>query len=517
MGQKKTMTRRRYHIQLWNRALTIIMLLVQFVVLIYAISSNSAQSITLQILLTLISLFTALHVMRQRNKGAYKITWIFVILLLPLFGGVLYWMFNAQIVRRGIQKRIDDVAEGSRDAYLLLGDVYEEACKEAPEHIAEIRYLQKFNRFPVYQHSRTEYYPDGELAFAAMVKELEKAEKYIFLEYFIIEEGYMWDSILQVLREKAAAGVDVRLIYDDLGCFLTLPKNYPEILRSYRISCHVFSPFRPLMTSLQNNRNHRKILSVDGKVAFTGGINLADEYINQRVRYGHWKDCAIKIDGYAAWSFTVMFLEMWSLLEKKSENYESYLPWQDEACWTASDGLVQPYSDSPVDQENVSEHVYMRIIEKAQDYLYITSPYLVIDDSMISALILAAKSGVDVRITTPHIPDKKMVQFVGRSYYRELIQGGIRIFEYTEGFVHSKTFVSDDRIATVGTVNMDFRSLYLHFECGVWLHESRAVEQVKKDFVETLDHCREVTEADTRSNALMRMIQDILRLFAPLI
>jgi cardiolipin synthase len=256
---------------------------------------------------------------------------------------------------------------------------------------------------------------------------------------------------------------------------------------------------------------------VDGKVAFTGGMNLADEYINRITRFGHWKDGAIMLEGYAAWSFTVMFLEMWSLLDHCQEQYEDYLPWQEEGCWVAHDGLVQPYSDSPMDTENVSEHVYLRIIEKAQEYLYITTPYLVLDDSMIAALSLAAKSGVDVRILTPYVADKKLVQFVGRSYYRELMSAGVRIYEYTKGFVHAKTFVSDDKIATVGTVNMDFRSLYLHFECGTWLYQSKAVDQVKQDFLHTIEECRLVTNENCGGNLITRLIQDALRIFAPLI
>jgi cardiolipin synthase len=418
---------------------------------------------------------------------------------------------------KGLQKKLNEIEKNGKYAFLLLEDSYETASKEASDHIAEIRYLQKFNGFPVYKHTQTAYYSSGEEAFEAMLREMEKAQKYIFMEFFIVAEGYMWDTMLEIMKRKAAAGVDVRLIYDDLGCFLLLPRDYQETLKRFGIQCHVFNPFRPFLTTVQNNRNHRKILSIDGKIAFTGGINLADEYINRKERFGHWKDGAIRVEGYAAWSFTVMFLEMWALLNQQEEPYETYLPWQEEGCWVAHDGLVQPYSDSPMDSENVSEHVYLRIIEKAQEYLYITTPYLVLDDSVLSALILAAKSGVDVRIVTPYIPDKKLVHFVSRSYYRELIRGGIQIYEYTKGFIHSKTFVSDDKIATVGTVNMDFRSLYLHFECGTWLYQSKAVTEVKEDFLKTLHDCKQMTEQDCRGNFMIRALQDVLRIFAPLI
>lgn len=517
MGKSAYMTRGRFHILLWHRIGTIAIILTQLMVLLTTIRSNSRQSMILQMVLSGISIVAALHVMARKDKGAYKLSMVFLILLFPIFGGVFYWLFNVQMATRGLQKKLNEIEQKGKPAFLLLDDNYEIACQEAAYHMAEIRYLQKFNGFPVYKHTQTHYFSSGEEAFAGMLRDIEEAERYIFMEYFIVAEGYLWESMLEVLKRKAAAGVDVRLIYDDLGCFLLLPRDYQERLRSFGIKCQVFNPFRPFLTTVQNNRDHRKILSIDGKVAYTGGMNLADEYINRKQRFGHWKDGAIRMEGYAAWSFTVMFLEMWALLNHQEEAYEDYLPWREEGCWIAHDGLVQPYSDSPMDTENVSEHVYLRIIEKAQNYLYITTPYLVIDDSMISALILAAKSGVDVRIITPFIPDKRLVHFVSRSYYRELIKGGVRIYEYTRGFIHAKTFVSDDNIATVGTVNMDFRSLYLHFECGTWLYRSKAVQQVKEDFLETLPHCQEVTMEDCRSPLITRLIQDILRVFAPII
>lgn len=517
MGQNRRMTRGRFQILLWHRIGTSLIIVAQFWFLLYAIQSNSRRSIMLQVVLTVISVFAALHAMARKDKGAYKLSMVFLILLFPIFGGVLYWLFNLQMLAKGLQKKLNEIEQNGKYAFLLLEDSYKQACEEAPEHIAEIRYLQTFSGFPVYKHTQTSYYFSGEGAYEAMLKELEKAKRYIFMEYFIVSEGFLWDSVLDILKRKAAAGVDVRLIYDDLGCFLQLPRDYQDTLQSYGIQCHVFNPFRPFLTTVQNNRDHRKILSIDGKVAFTGGMNLADEYINRITRFGHWKDGAIMLEGYAAWSFTVMFLEMWSLLDNCQEQYEAYLPWQEEGCWVAHDGLVQPYSDSPMDTENVSEHVYLRIIEKAQEYLYITTPYLVLDDSIISALSLAAKSGVDVRILTPYIADKKLVQFVSRSYYRELMNAGVWIYEYTKGFIHAKTFVSDDKIATVGTVNMDFRSLYLHFECGTWLYQSKAVDQVKQDFLHTIEECQLVTTENCGGNIVTRLIQDALRIFAPLI
>ena len=305
----------------------------------------------------------------------------------------------------------------------------------------------------------------------------------------------------------------VRVLYDDMGCFLSLPPDYTQKLAQYGIEAAVFNPFQPFLTVKQNNRDHRKITVIDGKVAFTGGINLADEYINAVEKYGHWRDSAIQLRGDAAWSFALIFLQMWQLVTKQRENIDQYRP---TAASGIRDGFVQPYADSPTDDDNVGEHVYLQIITGAKDYLYINTPYLIVDDSMISALCLAAKSGVDVRILTPHRWDKRIVHFTTRSYYRELLQSGVKIYEYTIGFNHAKTFVSDDAVATVGTTNLDFRSLYHHFECGTVLYGSRAVMEVKEDFLNTLPICHEITQEELRSNVFVRMAQDVLRLFAPL-
>ena len=282
------------------------------------------------------------------------------------------------------------------------------------------------------------------------------------------------------------------------------------------IDCRVFNRFKPVLTSMQNNRDHRKIAVIDGKVAFTGGINLADEYINAIERFGHWKDASVMVSGKAAWSFTLMFLQMWELTTGEDEDYAQYDPWVLTDCPVQASGFVQPYADSPMDKENVGEQVYLQIINNARRYLYINTPYLIIDESMMSALCLAAKSGVDVRIVTPHKWDKWFVHVTTRSYYRDLMAAGVRIYEYSRGFIHSKTFVSDDTVATVGTTNLDFRSLYLSFECGVLMYRTEAVAQLKEDFLNTLEQCHEITDGDCQCGPIRRIFQDVLRLFAPL-
>ena len=504
-----------------RRILVILLLLIQLVFFIGLILSSSQTYRIVSWILTALSIGVTLYIVSKNDKGAYKLTWILLISIVPLFGGLLYLMSNFQATTRLFSAMIRSVRKKTASLFHLPGDGFSEAEERIPDDMPSVRYLHEFAGFPVYTDTTTEYLSPGERKWEVLMEELEKAEKYIFLEYFIVQEGVMWDSILEILKRKAAEGVLVRLIYDDMGCFLLLPKDYPKQLKKFGIECAVFNPFRPFLTGEQNNRDHRKIVSIDGKVAFTGGINLADEYINAIDRHGHWKDASIMLKGKAAWSFTLIFLETWELCKRTNEDFSAYFPWKDEPCPAVNDGFVQPYADSPMDGENVGEHVYLQIIGNAKKYVYINTPYLIVDDSMISALTLAAKSGVDVRIVTPHRGDKWWVHMTTRSYYRELIKAGVKIYEYTNGFIHSKTFVSDDKAATVGTTNLDFRSLYLHFECGVRLYADptagcRAVTEVKEDFLETLKVCKLITAEDCRYNLVVRAIQDILRLFAPL-
>lgn len=520
------MNRRWFRTLFRRRVLVILMLLIQAVFLIYLITSTSRVSQIFSNVLTLVSLLAVLYIVSKKDKGAYKTTWVFLILSFPLFGGLLYLLFYFQTSgSRQIQK-LKKLADKAAPLALLpldtcgedafTEDTYIKAGKGLDHRFTQVRYLQEHAGFPIYASTTTKYFSPGEEMLKALLPELWKAEKYIFLEFFIVEEGLMWDSILEILKEKASQGVKVRLIYDDLGCFLLLPNDYPEQLKKYGIECLKFNPFRPLLTVKQNNRDHRKIISIDGKVAFTGGVNLADEYINAVAKFGHWKDCALMIQGKAAWSFTLMFLQMWELCTGQDEDYSAYYPWANVPCDITSDGFVQPYADSPSDGENVGEHVYLQILNQAQDYVYINTPYLIVDDSMVSALTLTAKRGVDVRIITPHRWDKWIIHMTTRSYYRELVKAGVKIYEYTSGFNHAKTFVSDDRTATVGTTNLDFRSLYLHFECGALIFDSTAVMEVKEDFIKTLKVCQPVTEKDCNPSVVMRLFQDILRLFAPL-
>ena len=502
-----------------RRAAVALLLVVQLAIIIWFLVSRSRSSVYVNMALRILSLIGVFIVVLRRTKSAFKLSWVILILTFPVFGGLFYLLSNFQSTTFVYRKRLKTIENELMKPALEGCGCYDEAAAALPQHITQIRYLEKFAGFPIWDRTKTEFLTPGERYHERLLRELEKAEKYIFMEYFIVEEGKMWDPILEILKRKAAEGVDVRMMYDDIGCFFLLPQNYREQLEAAGIHCRVFNPFTPFLTVLQNNRDHRKICVIDGKVAFTGGVNLADEYINARERFGHWKDAGIVLEGSAAWSFTVMFLQMWRLSairEEPAEDWRKYRPSDSVSARTPRCGYVQPYADSPMDFDNVGEHVYLQMIGNAKRYLYINTPYLIIDDSMVSALTLAAKSGVDVRIITPHRWDKRFVHMTTRSYYLDLIRAGVRVYEYSCGFIHSKTFVADDESAAVGTTNLDFRSLYLHFECGVWMSGTPAVAEIKEDFLRTLEKSEEMTEEKCRGSLAERLVRPILRLFAPL-
>ncbi|HWR12614.1 MAG TPA: cardiolipin synthase [Rectinemataceae bacterium] len=466
-----------------------------------------------------LSFAVVLWILNDTSNPAYKIAWLISILVFPIFGGIFY-LFFGKIRLSGTMKR--QIKEGEKWVRPLMTRGSENLRKLESLNIdaaMQSRYLSVHARNPVWTNTATEYLPSGEIAFEHIIEALKKAERFIFVEFFIIGEGRMWETILAILAEKAKRGVDVRVMYDDFGCIGRLPSGYEKKLEAMGIKCAVFNLLKPLLSASYNHRDHRKILVIDGRVGFTGGINLADEYINEFPRFGHWKDNAIRLEGDAVASFTSMFLKLWTFARRKHDDdprYEAFP--QDGLPVSESDGFVQPYEDSPLDSELVGENVYLNIIGKAKRYLYITTPYLIIDNEMLMALTLAAKNGLDVRIITPHIPDKWYVHAVTRANYRALIAGGVRIFEYMPGFIHSKTFVADDVFGTVGTINLDFRSLYLHFECGVWLYGCKSLLAMRDDFLATLEKCREVTIAELDAIKIHRKVAGwLLKVFSPLL
>lgn len=460
----------------------------------------------------------SLYIYNCDINPSYKMAWIFVILSFPLFGVMFYIFFGNSHSGDRLRKRMMQYSDEARVLLPQNDDLMSQLHRDNSAAEKQAKYLYDYSGYPVYSDTSTTYFPSGEDKFSAMLEELEKAERFIFLEYFIISKGKMWDSVLDILERKVKQGVDVRLIYDDVGCLLTLPYKYNEEMERLGIKCRVFNPFRPVWSAKMNNRDHRKILVIDGHTAFTGGINLADEYINAFEKYGHWKDSAVMLRGAGVWSFTVMFLTMWSFLEKDSrEDHRKFMPRPEDIRNIRSSGIVVPFTDSPLDDEPVGENVYLNIINSAENYVYITTPYLVIDNEMQTALGLAAKSGVDVRIITPHIPDKWFVFAVTRAHYRKLLRYGIKIYEYTPGFIHAKNWVSDDKAAVIGTINLDFRSLYLHFECASFMYRSECIPDIKRDYLDTLKQCQEITYSDCIHISFFRRIgRAVLRLFAPM-
>ena len=494
-----------------------VLLIIQIAVLASMLFSISKVVHVAYNLLVAISIVCTVVIANNDTRPEYKIPWIILVLTLPVLGGAFYLMFANNKVPKQLQGKVSDVYKYT-NKYLQEGEeAVEERVDLEGRCTKQIRYIQNSSYYPAYINTKTRYFGTGEQMYREMIYRLKGAEHFIFLEFFIINAAdTMWQEILEILQQKAAAGVDVRLLYDDFGCMTTTPANFESLLREKGIKAYAFNPVKPRLHMQMNNRDHRKILVIDGYIGFTGGINLADEYINKKVRFGHWKDTGIMLLGDAVWSLSVTFLQMWQFHSGRVENYNDFSP-RRSGHEFVTDGLVQPYADSPTDNEEVGQSVYLNVINNAERYVYITTPYLVIDNQMRGALCLAAKNGIDVRIITPHIPDKWYVHMVTRSNYAALLKSGVKIYEYTPGFIHAKSFVCDDKIAVIGTTNLDFRSLFLHFECGVWMYGSDAVRQIYNDYLATLEKSKKITLSMCESqNIFYRVLSAVLKMFAPL-
>lgn len=492
-------------------------IIIQIAFLLLSVGVLSGYSRWFTMIMNIFTWSAVIAIVSKRTDPGYKIAWIIPILALPVFGILFYLLFGGNRLSRRLKRRMRDVEQIHRDNLRQDPAVLEREAKLSPDAVLQSSYISGIACCPVYQDTETVYYPCGEDAFPDMLDAISRAKRYIFLEYFIIQPGKMWDTILQLLRRKAAAGVDVRVIYDDFGTITRLPGRYYKKLEAMGLKASSFNPYIPVPSSRLNNRDHRKFLIVDGLTGFTGGINLADEYINHTHPLGYWKDCVIRLRGEGVWSMTVMFLSMWAHIRGRRERVPSFKPDYPPVPRGQKYGFVQPFADSPLDNEAVGDTVFFNLITKAKQSVYIMTPYLVISDKMISALTVAAKNGVDVRIITPSVPDKWYVFWVTQAHYADLIDSGVRIYSFSPGFIHSKVFCVDGEYAVVGTVNFDFRSLYLHFEDAVWLYRAGCVEQVAKDFEETFPKCHQVTLAECRSVPwFKRLIGSILRLFSPL-
>lgn len=498
-----------------NRAaITVFAVFFQIAWILVFILKLSEYYLAASIVLRFLSICVLIHIINSRSNPAVKLAWIVPILTFPIFGGVVYILFGTKWPIRRIKNAIEREEEKNREFIPRCDMLLDEIKNEDKSVSGQLKYIDKMG-FPVYKDTKTKYYPLGEDYFKDLLEDLKGAKKFIFMEYFIIKDGYMWESILDILKQKAAEGVDVRVIYDDVGCLGALPKNYASKLGELGIKAFAFNPFVPVVSVAANNRDHRKITVIDGNVGYTGGINLADEYINKIVRFGHWKDTGVRLSGRGVYGLTLMFLNIWNSFYENNDDVMSFYPTKTEE----SDGFVAPFSDSPLDYEIFSENVYINIINSATDYVYIFTPYLIVDSQTMTALCLAAKRGVDVRIITPGIPDKKTIFVMTRGHYPELIENGVKIYEYSPGFLHAKSFVCDDKTAVVGTINMDYRSLYHHFECGCFFYKSSIIKEVKADFLKTAEESELVEDPKTKykiTGLIKGFWYALLRLFAPL-
>lgn len=463
----------------------------------------------------LFTAFIVLNLLNSRLDPTAKITWLVVIMLLPVFGALLFWYTQNDIGHRAIKARFNQLNTQTYDSIPQSAETLASLSKENPAVASLARYIRRSGCYPVFDHTAATYFPSGEEKWTEMLQQLKQAKHFIFLEYFIIDEGVMWGKILEILAQKAAEGVEVRVMYDGTCEFSTLPHDYPKRLCRLGIKCKMFAPITPFVSTHYNYRDHRKILVIDGHTAFNGGVNLADEYINHIGKHGHWKDTAVMLKGEAVKNFTLMFLQMWGIDEKDLafDHFLSYpvLP------QTGAGGYVLPYGDCPLDDNRIGERVYMDILNRAQQYVHIMSPYLILDREMETALKFAAERGVDVKLILPGIPDKKAPYSLAKSHYASLLESGVQIFEYTPGFVHAKVFVSDDREAVVGTINLDYRSLYHHFECATYLYQADCLPKIAADFDYTLTKCRLVTpETIKKEKWTLKIMGFILKIIAPL-
>lgn len=474
------------------------------------------------LLLGIIDIIVLVYIVNSKANSSYKIAWLFVVGLLPFLGVVLYLMFGNKNTTKRMKKKIEPIRKAMKvipTSPRVLDELGADPNDLQALNIAT--YINKESGSALFDHTESTYFNSGEEAWPVMLEELRKAKHYIFLEYFIIEKGQFWNSIVEILEEKAKEGVDVRVMYDDVGSISTLPTSYPKQLRKKGIKCAPYNRFKPLVNIKINNRDHRKILVIDGSVGWTGGINLADEYTNLKVRFGYWKDNAIMIKGRGVYGLTMLFLSNWvssqgGFEELSDTKYlaNNYNPTFDYD----SDGYVQPYGDLPYGDEAVGETVYLKLINTAKKYVYITTPYLIIDEEMEHTLMNAAKGGVRVILLVPHIPDKKMVFNVTRSYYANLIEAGVEIYEYTPGFIHEKIFIVDDIYATVGTINLDYRSLYLHLENGIFLYKSRTILKMKEDYEDSLSKSELITkERFAKIRRGKAVLWALLRVAAPML
>jgi cardiolipin synthase len=497
-------------------AITVFLVIIQLAVMVLGIIFLQDRYIYVAGALKLLSVVVVLYIITKDGNPMAKMAWMVFILLFPILGGLMYILFGHVFMSRRLKKNMLKVYQQE-----IYENVKGDNCCDSEELRREpvyriSKYMEEVGGAAIYKNTKVKYYAMADDVMEDLLNDLKSAKKYIFMEYFIVDKGEMWDAILEVLKEKAKEGLDVRFMYDDIGSVFNVPKYYWKEIESYGIKCMAFNQVVPFMATIFNNRDHRKITVVDGKIAHTGGYNIADEYINKKQRFGVWKDSGVRLEGEGAWSFTVMFLQLWNSFRYSEGSFAKYKVEEDFS--NIEDGYVQPYKTNPLARENVGENLYIQMINDARDYIYIFTPYLIVCNELMTALKLAGKRGVDVRIVTPAIPDKKYIYEMTKSSYSELITAGVRIYQYTPGFIHSKTLLVDDSLASVGSINFDNRSFDHHFECGTLFYKSEAIADVKRDMSDTFAASEEVDLLWCRRNTSKVSIRGaVLRLLSPLL
>lgn len=497
--------------------LTLLMIAAQVLVFVFFFVYLRNYNPAVYEIMTVATGLILIVVVNRDEPAEFKLTWAIFICLVPVLGGLFYLFTQSNSGLAGLRKKYNKELDSAKGLISIPIKTHHYLERESRSFYGFAHYMEDICSYPVYDDANAEYFEDGSKAIDDLLDKLREAKDFIFLEYFIIEHGWVWDSILDILKEKASEGVEVRVMYDGLCSLMMLPYSYPKTLEKYGIKAKMFAPIVPFLSSKQNNRDHRKIAVIDGKYAYTGGVNLADEYVNKKVRFGYWKDIAIRIDGLAVDSFSIMFMQMWNMYGKEDLEYEKYINRFIPSVDYDHTGYVIPYGSAPVVEQEVGKTVYEAIFNQSTEYIHIMTPYFIVDREFLRMMRYASERGVDVKIILPHIPDKWLPFCIARSSYPELLSMGVKVYEYTPGFVHAKMMVSDDRRGAMGSVNLDYRSFYHHFECGIFLYEMDALRDMEKDFEETLEKCTLVTQEYYKKLPLIQKVAGkVLKLFGPL-
>ena len=494
-----------------------LVLLLEFFWLYTSLLRLDAKYPIVMTVVNILAILLALDINEKEVNISLKAPTLFILLAMPIMGVIFFLITGIGSNLTKVRKRFDHI-DAELSPFLMQDQtIMDEVRANSPKATAQFEYLTRYSGYPLRKNTKVKFYDEAIDSLNSQLEDLRKAEDYIFMEYHAIEDAEAFSGIFEILKSKAEQGVEVRILYDDIGSFIFISKSFDKKMKAAGIKCRAFNPMMPIYNLFINNRDHRKLTIIDGKIGYTGGFNLANEYFNITSPYGYWKDTGVRVEGEGVDNMTAMFLEMWNSVKNKHDDNDLARFFHGSSCNIEAEGYVLPYADKPIDNEPVGENVYMNIINSAEKYIWFTTPYLIITDDMKRIMRLAAMRGVDVRIIVPGIPDKKTTYHITKSYFQELVSVGVRIYTYTPGFCHAKQCVSDDIVATCGTINLDYRSLYHHFEDGVIMYDVDAVGDIKNDFERTFPKCEEVTEKyKIRRKGYIRIIRSILRLAAPL-